>query len=437
MNSKSLFRQFSSALVWNGFFYTIYKVLSVSLTFSLFSILSTDQFSTWATSQSLIFIIILLLDCGLKKSIPRYTTLFAQNKQAHKRFICSLLVFEFLLLLLIGIPLLLRCAPFFISQKYLFILKPYFILLFISEGIIALFRLVFHAHFWQKQFNMLHTSMFFIETLWNFYYLYSVSHDPQNITFLLTNKIGASFFVILGSFIMLPFLYKKRVFTENNSLNNSFNYKKIVPQFIKHSAFMWASSLIKSVTERNILFPYITYALGAPVANLFKLSHDGALFFQRMALKTIGISDTALLAYAQENKQNSGQFKKAFYELFKKMLYLCFPLFLIGIFSVQFNTLIYENYTTYWLFIILTISYLAEVALSPFERVLETKKNYTLLWISYTPYIIGVILCAYLQLFYNASLLLSITVIQSLRLISTFLIVFLTQQNYFTKKEPR
>lgn len=422
MNTKKLFHQFSSALLWNGFFYTIYKVISVSLTCALFKHISTTEFSVWAHTQSLIFIVILFLDCGFRKSIPRFSPVFAQNKNAHKKFISSLLLLEMILLFFIGIPMIQALSSFFIPPFYYSFLKSYLITLFIGEGIISLFRLLYHAHFWQKPFNMLHTGVFLIETLCNFYVLFHRSSQTEIISLLLMNKIIACGIVIFGSFSLLPYLYKNSDFTSQNT--GHFLYKKTFLQFLKHSGFMWASTLIKSVTERNILFPYFTYALGTPVANTFKIAHDGALLFQRIALKTIGISDTALLAHTHVQKGTKSDFYLAFSELLKKVIVVCIPLLIIGIITAHYNALLNQNYTTYTLFLIVTIGYLCEIILSPFERVLETKQKYTLLWISYMPYIVGIIGLLYYNSFFPLSLVVSISFIHGLRLLSACLMTW-------------
>lgn len=435
MNTQQLFSKFSSALLWNGLFYTIYKLFSIFLTFTLFQNLNPQDFSVWASTNSLIFITILFLDCGFRKSIPRFSTIFSKNQQAHKKFISTLIFFELSLLLFVGLPIIKLVVSFFMNAQTFTLLTPYIMILFVAEGLVALFRLVFHAHFWQKEFNTLHTLVFLIETVCNLYLLFSTSFQANSIPTLLTNKIIACSVVIIGSFLMLPSLYGTRSsrYAKNNAFeNNLFDYAQTFKQFIKHSAIMWGSTLIKAVTERNILFPYFTITLGAPVANLFKIVHDSGLFFQRIALKTIGISDTALLAHAQENKTEKTQFNLAFKELIKKVFYVCVPLFIIGIITAHYNITLNQNYTTYSLFLIVTIGYLVEIILSPFERVLETQKEYKKLWFSYTPYLIGItFLFFYNWLCAPLSLIVIMLIIHLLRLIGSLLMVFFVQ-----KKSP-
>lgn len=421
MKTQSLLKKFNAALLWNGIFYTLYKVASIFFTFSLFQYASQETFSVWASTNSLIFIIILLLDCGFRKSIPRYSATFMNNRSSYKKFIQTIIIFECLLLVVCGFPLLLFVTSFFMNQTTFTLLKPYIITVFFVEGFIALLRLLFHAHFWQKEFNMLHTFTFLIETFYNLYILFMIPQTTSFVATFLANKIVSCCVVITGSFIMLPYLYKSiplNISKKVEAQKEPFNYIKTFNAFIKHSFFMWASTLIKSVTERNFLFPYITFTIGLPIANHFKVIHDAGLFFQRMALKTIGVSDTALLAHAQE----SSQLQIMFYDLIKKIFYICVPLLVVGIITAHQSTLIYQNYTTYSLFLIVIIGYLIEIILSPFERFLETKKEYKKLWTSYLPYLIGIsFLFLYNWLYSPLSLIGFILFIHLFRLIGSFL----------------
>ena len=81
MNTSThpLFRQFSSALAWNALAYTAHKSAFTIRTFLLYRFLSPSDFSTWATTNSALFLLLLWLDLGLRKSIPRYAPFFRSN----------------------------------------------------------------------------------------------------------------------------------------------------------------------------------------------------------------------------------------------------------------------------------------------------------------------------------------------------------------------
>lgn len=417
MNTKTLFSKFSSAIQWNSFFYVIYKVFSVALSFTLYRVLSTSMFSAWATVQSVIFLILLWLDCGFRKSIPRYCPEFSQNNSTHKSFIFLVLSIQSLVLIL-ALPLLWLLLPRFIIHKTFII---YALIMFLIGGISELFRTIYHAHFWQKQFNLLQTVCMLTEMTCNFLYIWYVaptSSGIQLVTFLLITKIASSFGIIIGSIALLPSLIKQTVYPKEKRIQK----ETLTRDFLEHSLVMWSTTCIKSLSERNFLFPFLTNAFGAVPANLFKVVHDGALFFQRIAIRVLGSADTALLSYAlvsHNNAQNT--YQKALVRLFRTVILMIIPLTCVTIGTFLFKARI-ANQEMVLLFFVVSLGYMLEVLLSPYERVLEVKRRYRLLWVSYTPYICGIILLFACPL--SVSLVQWVISVHTLRLIGSLLMAY-------------
>ncbi len=413
MNKNILFSKFSNALQWNSFLYVTYKIFYVALSFALYKTLSPELFSAWATINSIVFLILLWLDCGFRKSIPRYCPEFAQHQQTHKQFIALVLTLQSIVLL-IGLPIIWYVFSHFVTQKTFI---SYALTLFAIGGVSELFKTIYHAHFWQKQFNLLQAVCMLTEMICNFWYLAHPHSSTQIVTFLLTTKIASNGGVLIGSIALLPNLletitYSKKIAPSLRSLTKA---------FLEHSFMMWSATCIKSLSERNFLFPFLTNAFGAIPANLFKVVHDGALFFQRIAIRILGSSDTALLSYALVLNNTQTVYEKAFIRLFKTVIALIIPLtFLtIGVFFVKTQVLTQEMLV---LFFIVALGYMFEVLLSPYERVLEVKRRYRLLWLSYAPYILGLgCLIAWPQ---AVSLLQWVVMVQALRLLSATLMAF-------------
>lgn len=414
MNKNILFSKFSNALQWNSFLYVIYKVFSVSLSFILYRKLSPGMFSAWALVNSIIFLILLWLDCGFRKSIPRYCPEFAQDKQAHKTFL-SLVVSIQSFVLFLALPFLWYFLPFFIAHNFIF----YALTIFVISGISELFRAIYHAHFWQKQFNLLQAVCILTEMICNFWYLSYTQTEIHIVTFLFTTKIASSVGVIIGSIALLPSLLKTTFYNSNKKIHT----QKLIKAFLEHSFMMWAANCIKSLSERNFLFPFLTNAFGAPATNLFKVVHDGALFFQRIAIKILGSADTALLSYALVLNETQTVYKKALIQLFRTVIALIVPLAFLTIGAFLFKDHA-PNQEVVVLFFVVAIGYMLEVLLSPYERVLEVKRRYRLLWLSYAPYLCGlVMLLAWPQ---AVSLVQWIVIVHALRLLSALLMAFLT-----------
>ena len=160
---------------------------------------------------------------------------------------------------------------------------------------------------------------------------------------------------------------------------------------------------------------------GPVVGSTLKLSQDSALFFQRIAIKTIGSADTSLLSYTTSNEsENKQSFIDAYNVLINTTAKLISMLVVIILISMTIN---YTTTSTemFILFSIFTIGYMVEILLAPYERILEVKQEYKKLWLAYTPYIIGIIGVAIYLYFYKLPITTIICIIHILRLTSSLI----------------
>lgn len=127
--------------------------------------LTTYDYATWANINALVFLAILWLDLGLRKSIPRFCPEFARNRTTHTYFIRFIITTQ-CILLMTATPLFIVAAEhsaYALSLDNNLMLFYAATLLFLSEGFIALLRTLYHAHFWNKEFNSLTIIMLIIE----------------------------------------------------------------------------------------------------------------------------------------------------------------------------------------------------------------------------------------------------------------------------------
>src|SRR5260221_476123 len=99
MTLQQLFSKFTWSQNWNAFSYVTYKILFTILSITLFITLNTTDFSTWANIQCIAYLFILWIDCGFRKSIPRYAPEYAHNKTAMKEFTNGVILFQSILLI--------------------------------------------------------------------------------------------------------------------------------------------------------------------------------------------------------------------------------------------------------------------------------------------------------------------------------------------------
>ena len=393
MNSATLYQKFSSSLGWNGLQFVVYKSLSTIVTCLLFSHLSTNDFSLWATTNSSIYLLILWLDLGLSKSIPRYAPVFARSLHDHKLFIKWVCLIQ-LLLLIPGIPLLFYYVQ---SNGATTTLLGIALATFLSEGLVKVLRLTYHAQFHNKQFNLMNTATIIIETAMNGICIFTVTNSYQLLITILAAKLFCSLLLAVWALYDLPSLYLDKEYKGIQELD----VKKAIKDCASHSLIMGATTILTSLSERNFLIPLFTATLGKEAANIFKIANDWALLFYRLAIKTIGTTDTALLSHIETMPNRQELLPDAFKKLSTKIATLCIPL--LGVLFLLLFSNLYKNYNplVFELFFIIAISYMIEALFSMYERVLEVKRRYVLLAFCYVPYIailVGIFLVSFFGL---------------------------------------
>lgn len=397
----------------------IYKGLYTFLCILLFQKLSAQHFATWANLNSMIYIILLWLDGGFHKSIARFIPEFSKNTKALNSFVFWLIIVKITMLTL-ALPLFLIIAPYLCRLLNLYAEPSYFLLASITlcmQGILFTCKLIYHAHFWNKEFNLINTAFLVVETMINIILLYMIHEPTRLIESIFCTKIISSMLTTMITLILLSYRYHHRTATYL-PLNSAY----LVKAFIQHSLFIWFSTIIKSVTERNIMLPLLTYCMGHTTANIFKIANDGALFLYRFVTNTIGSADTAFLTHAALISDHQS-LPTAFKELVAKVLNLCLlAIIMLVPLTLLFNTKLI-NHSILYIFLLLTSGYLLESLLSPYERLLEIKRCYWFLLVAYAPYMIMLIFLMTGTLGLHAGLLSILAIIHGSRLVSSLIMV--------------
>lgn len=436
-HTDDILTRFNHGITWNGITYLMYKVLTTSVTFLLFARLSTNNFVTWTSLQSLVYLIILWLDGGLRKSIPRYLPLFEQHAHALERrirlffllYACVLASAAFLFFWFSP-----RIANFLhiTYNHHVFIIASILICL---EGTVALLRLIFHAQFKNKIFNVMSTLVLAAQA--GTIIILIISHWPITLLQIFLLQAAASCIIIFFSF---------RLLAKNQALplTSTELPPRLVRSFFIHSGIMWMNTSIKSLSERNVMVPLIAHILGPTSAALYKIAQDSALLVHRLIVKTLGTNDTSLLTYSTHHADSITLLPINFNKLAHKVIILCTPLLgllLLGFIAVHSS----GNFWLLWffsippshsfeqvsaLFFILTAGYLCETLFSPFERILEVQHQYKRLFIAYTPYILVLVWLVSVNPVWLNNIILFVGVLQAVRLISALLMVLLVNKTY-------
>lgn len=419
MNSNKLIITFVHALGWNAFSYGAYKICFLLVSYALYATLPEQHFTLWASLMSFTFFWLLILDGGFRKSVPRFCPEFSSSRPVHRTFVrwlCSVQA----ILLLVAVPVYYWLLPHFCARVQLPVSQTLCLLatiLFFAQGCLSLMRIIYHAHFWNKQFNRLATLIVCIECIVSFLFCFFSPDSDSSLLYkiLIINCVGALATTIVSFCRMPPVTLIDKEY-------DPISLPMRTRQFIKHTLFMWGANAIKALSERNFLFPYIVYSLGPTIGITFKLSNDAALFFYRIAIKTIGINDTALLSYARQCPHGiSG----VFFSLVRTILYIVIPLMVIASMSIVVIQLRWPAYIVYIVpFCIFVWSYMIEVLLSPYERILEVSLHYKQLIVAYIPYAALLLAILYYQTISAVGFLFFISIIQALRLVSALIMVY-------------
>lgn len=381
MNTQQLLFKFDQGINWNAILSISHKILSVVVSYILFRICSAADYNLWANAQGLIFITLLWIDGGLRKSIPRFAPIFASNHTT-PTFIKYITAFQLVALILAAPLIMMGSSKLLTTLNLSYPVAPYILILFILEGIISLIRLIYHSYFWHKVFNETYLSMITIETVITLIII-SLNITPLIPSLLLT-KIISNVILISMTARHIPAIMRDPAYKDikANGITDP------TSEFITHTAAMWGSNAIKSISERNGLMPIFTSIFGPEQANLFKVANDGAVVVYRTLIKTIGTTDTSLLAHSKVIGAGEVGLQKAFKKVSTKVAGLCIPVLGIigGIYSSMYEFL-YDHVVFHIIFILIG-GYVIEVALSSYERVLEINFRYRYLVYAYIPYIL-------------------------------------------------
>ena len=128
--------------------------------------------------------------------------------------------------------------------------------------------------------------------------------------------------------------------------------------------------------------------------------------------------------------------QNTFENLITQISRICIPLFGIITFMVfNFNYLLNNKNSskTFFdinIFFIISIFYLFESILSPYERLLEVKRKYIILTFSYLPYVLAIFCLAFFKITAALGIISTILFIQMSRLLIYFIMLIIVRKKY-------
>jgi hypothetical protein len=423
MSIETLKANFTNALAWNALMFGCQRFGTIACTLILYSQATASTFALWSSLNSVIYLILLWTDFGLRKSIARYMPEFIANSFSYHQWLAPALTLQ--TAAIIGaIPILIYTINITISSLYISKHIEFYyaacIALFITQAYTNCIRHIFHAQFKNKWFNTRTIAITTAEIIASCIVAYH--NPPQIVAALMFIKVLGG---ILLSVIGMRELHKNII---HNNDHQTVTDKYDMKPFIRHSFIMWATTALKSLSERNAITLITMYIYGPIYANGIKIAQEGSLLLYRTIIKTIGSADTAFLSHAQN--KDKACIDSAVTNITTKIVGLCVPLLgLVGVCFFQKISFIYEPYV-FHTFIILSISYLIETMFMGYERMLEVKLDYMCLTIAYCTYAFLLACVYFYSIRSSIGSLMFITLIQIVRLVSVFIIFLYTRIKY-------
>lgn len=430
MHIDELHSRINTAISWNAFSYTVFKLTSTVLTFVLFKQLSTTEFAVWTGINSLVYLILVWADMGMRKTVP---TFFPLIKESNRKQYTFLLIGAYTAILTIACPFALWLVSRYAYQVHLPMNNALLFasaLLFFGHGLEMLFQTIFHAYLWQRTYNTLLAAIQFAYMVFVIIAAFVFAPSLAMVFYIVLGKGIASLICALLSAVLL----NKRL--PHSTLPVEPLSPDFLKKFTKHAGLMWGAAVLKSLTERNITVPFVTYFLGPSLGNIFKVAQDGALLLQRLIFRTIGTTDTSLFAYLKSTHnaaENHQVFQHAFTKLATKLAYLAIPLIgVVWFIQCQVSCCGTSSYG-FDLFFIISIGLLLELLLTPYERMLEVHADYADLACAYLFYIVTISFVFMAMAYGYIQLISFVIALYTVRLLSMGIMAYAVYRTYHLK----
>ncbi len=304
------------------------------------------------------FLLALWLDFGFSRSLPQYAPQFARCPQAKKKFLRAIITFKGVATAAVALTLALV-----VHLPYVYLGAA----LLCIESLKATTRLLYHSYFRHKIFNQAESAVIVLRLL----AIALLCSRPVTLEYIFGVEIVASLALTIYGLWWLHIPHE-----QPGELPTG-----LTRSFARHSAAIWSLNTASSFSERNFLVPLCTLLFGANGGALFKVANDGALFFSRFVLKTIGTTGTSLLSHAPSRAQLG--------VLNRRIAQLTLPLIAVVLLSaLVFMVMPWTSSLHFQTFFVLALGYLTQLLFMGYDRLLEVTHNYKPLLYSLLPYLV-------------------------------------------------
>lgn len=414
--------ELNTAITWNGLTYLIQKLFYTGIIILLSKTISPYEFKLWVTINSGVYLLLLWIDGGIRKSIPLYISSFISKPKKLYSFLFKLILcYSFIFLAILLLYYNFNYDGF--SKFYLSLILASYLFL-ITQGLISILRPFFQALSLNKNFNLVLLTSLLLKYI-SIIFLVALKFNIIASSILAYN-ILANIIVLIVSFYLIKKIPKN--FINTNLPKGS---------FAKHSFFMLIITILKSITNRNALTLLAANCLDNSNFITYKIAQSSATLFYRFKVRAMGYNGFSLLS-----KANSFEKNNTFNKILNKSLLLIIPLLIFTFlgfinFSIKIFTFNSGNFAFIKFFLLFTVFYIIYSLCICYEKLLEIEQSYKNIIKAYVPYLIGVILSAIIYIFnknlFNSYFYIILVLIHFLKLNSSLYIVSKTKNKYNIK----
>ncbi len=410
IEKDTLENQISYALMWNALLFVGQRLGTLLVTSTMYTHTTIEEFSGWATINSTIFLWLLWIDCGFKKSIARHMPAFEKYSLPLAQWFIPTITIQMLAATL--------CTLWFAYTNMLYL----YIGLFITQAASNIVRHIAHAQMQHKWFNTQAIIVAFCESA-ICYYVITFHKVPNPILTYAAIKVSGAAALSIIAFYRI--IMNETVCRNERKGDTSW----LIKSFVTYSCIMGITTILKSISERNAIMIGVMHIYGAGTAAMIKIAQEVSLVLYRTIIKTIGTIDTFYLSQIHINKDTHFGIEHAVTKLTIRIAALSVPFLGIIIYAFLHKLIAIDSTYVFQLIIIMSISYLIETLFTAYERVIEIKNDLLCLTIVY-----GLYTCASLAIYYLSYMayigpLLFISLLHVVRLVSLFL--FFIRASYY------
>ena len=319
---NSIYNLFNRAIKWNAFEAFTYQTILTIHQILLFSITDRLAYGLFGTLFSLLYLLILILNFGLDKSLVPFFMLFTKSRLHFKKIFVSQFIIQLIFLFLISFSLIIFNKSFchlfsssfkcsLIPTNFIYILSA----LILLEATKKTLRVVAQLAFLNRETAIIEicSILIYVSLVWLGYFHYKTINIYIVFLPLLIESIfvNACFlFFIIKIYLKLP---------KSSECNLIENNQNILSRIIKSRAENYSNQVSHLFFSTNFLIPYLSYTFGLAEISILKLINYISISFTIILERTFGLTSGALLTHL---KNFPNKVKQEALNLATKKLYI-------------------------------------------------------------------------------------------------------------------